>query len=350
MTSLRHSARLRYCAAWTLAGVYSASHDIFTVPPLALALFTVAHFGVWALLGLVAMPLMRAMPLRLDWRPWLFHLVAGAVFAQVDITAGHWIYAQLTGNGRALTLLELAALAFQTCFHLALLTYWGLLGVVQGHDALALARRRERQLAEQGNSLAQARLQQLKAQLQPHFLFNTLNAIASLMHYDVDTADRMLNRLSDLLRLSLRETGTDLLPLEQEIRHVQTYLDIEQIRFEDRLALRWEVPRALHGVPVPSFILQPLLENAIKYGIAPRTGGGTITVRAAVERGSLRIDVADDAPPAGTEAGLGIGLRNVRARLHAHYGERQQLILRRGEGGTVVSLILPMPATPEAVA
>ena len=348
MIDLRTSPRLRYCAAWTLAGLYNFSRDIFSGPLFPLAVFNLAHFAVWAALGVVAMPLMRRMPLRLDWRPWLFHLVAGAGFALLDITLGHLIFVYVTGIGKTLSFPQLVEAAFVSCFHLALLTYWCFLGVVQGLDAQQLARTREVQLAEHRTALVQAQLQNLKDQLQPHFLFNTLNSLASLMHYDVKTADRMLNRLSDLLRISLRESGKDLVTLGQEVASVQAYLDIEKIRFEQRLDVQWSVPAELHASAIPPFILQPLVENAIKYGVAPRAGGGKLSIRAYAEQDALLIEVEDDAPPAQPQqAGFGIGLRNTRSRLEAMYGARQCVELLRGAAGTVARIRLPLQTPAE---
>ena len=337
MTSLSTSPRLRYLGAWFLAGLYNFSRDALTVPLWPLALFNLAHFAVWAALGLLAMPLMRRFPLRRDALPWLFHLAAGAVFAQLDVTLGHLIYLALSGQGQGLTLLQVAQMGFVSCFHLALLTYWCFLGVVQALDTQRMVRLREAQLM-------QAQLHNLRSQLQPHFLFNTLNAIASLMHYDVATADRMLNRLSDLLRLSLRETGK-LVSLEQEMALVQAYLDIERIRFEQRLAVSWAIPAELKGQAIPPFILQPLVENAIKYGVAPRTGGGSVTIRAYTEPGALLIEVEDDAPESQPpQPGFGIGLSNTRARLEALYGHGSWLELMRAGAGTIARIRLPLSA------
>ena len=341
MTILSKSPRLRYLGAWFLAGLYNFSRDALSAPWLPLAAFNFAHFAVWAALGVLAMPLMRRFPLRADVRPWLFHLAAGAVFAQLDVTLGHLIFMALTGQGQGLSLLEVARIAFVSCFHLAVLTYWCFLGVVQVMDSQRLLRLRDVQLAEHRTALVQAQLQNLRSQLQPHFLFNTLNAIAATMHYDVATADRMLNRLGDLLRLSLRETGK-LVRLEQEMALVEAYLDIERIRFEQRLDVCWLVPPELKDSSIPPFILQPLVENAIKYGVAPRTGGGSVTIRAYAEPDALLIEVEDDAPEAlPPQPGFGIGLSNTRSRLEALYGHGKWLELVRAGAGTIARIRLP---------
>jgi len=192
-----------YWAAWMLATLYNFSYTGFGQHWKTSITFSLAHFVTWALLGMVAMPLMRRFPLYLHWRPWLFHLVVGSLFTQLDTTIVHLIFFAITGQGAGLSLFEVIEVSFKTCFYLGLLTYLGFLGVVQGLDALKLARERKLQLAEHKSALMLAQLQSLKIQLQPHFLFNTLNSIASLMRYDVDTADHRLNRLSELLRISL---------------------------------------------------------------------------------------------------------------------------------------------------
>jgi LytS/YehU family sensor histidine kinase len=144
--------------------------------------------------------------------------------------------------------------------------------------------------------LAQAQLQALKMQLQPHFLFNTLHAISALVHKDVEAADRMLARLSDLLRLALESAGVQEVPLKQELEFLERYLEIEQTRFQDRLTVRMEIaPEALDAL-VPNLIMQPLVENAIRHGIAPRATPGKIEITAMLADGQLHFHIRDDGP------------------------------------------------------
>ena len=332
-----------YWGAWALAGAYNFCRDIFDAPWQFLLPFNIAHFTTWALLGVLVMPIMRRYPLRAHWKPWLFHLVLGAIVTQIDITIGHLIVQQTLGYARKLNLLELSILAFKSCFHLGLLTYWCFLGTVQGIDGFKLVRTRERQIAEQKTAFVNAQLQSLRTQLQPHFLFNTLHAIASFMHYDVPTADRMLNRLSELLRISLQETGSPVIALKREMDFIRAYLDIEKIRFEDRLKVQWQVSDALHEFPVPPFILQPLVENAIKFAVAPRAAGGNIVIRAYLEGPFLLLEVEDDAVAAQPQMkGFGIGLSNTRKRLDTLYGHGQRLELRRQDERTVARIRIPV--------
>jgi len=343
MKNLRKSPRLVYAGSWALAGAYNFLRDVPYMEWKSLLFFNVAHFSLWALLGLLAMPLMRRYPLGWSAKPWLLHLVLGAVFVQVDITAGHLIVYRTLGWHPEWSSLQIARVAFLNCFHLGMLTYWGFLGTVQLVDTQNMARRREREAAEARHAALHAQLQSLRAQLQPHFLFNTLNGIAAVMHDDVAAADRMLNRLADLLRMTLAEGERAEVCLQQELAFVQAYLDIEKMRFGQRLAVDCQVPEQLLHCPVPPFILQPLVENAIKHGVGPRAGGGRISIRAGEQQGFLLLDVENDDPPQGDgDTGFQIGLRNTRERLQALYGSAQRFELLRGGQRTVARIQLPL--------
>ncbi len=172
--------------------------------------------------------------------------------------------------------------------------------------------------------LAGARLEALKMQLHPHFLFNTLNSILPLVFRDRDAASRTVVRLADLLRLSLQNEGSDLITLRKELELLQVYLEIQQTRFQDRLTVRLDVEPGLADVLVPNLILQPLVENAIKHGISARPGSGRVEVRAwKLDGGRLGLRVADDGPGPSEvgrrQGGEGVGLRNTRDRLELLY-------------------------------
>lgn len=340
-----------YWGAWALAGGYNFLRNVFDAPLFLNFTFNAAHFVLWAIIGVFALPVIRQHALRMHWRPWAFHLLFGAFLTQLDVTLGHWIFAAITGSYKSKSAFDLFIIAFQTCFHLGLLTYFGFVGIVQGLDTLQLARRREVQVAEHKTAFVRAQLQSLKLQLQPHFLFNTLHAIGSLMHYDVGTADRMLNRLSEMLRTSLRESDNSEVTLRQEMSFIEAYIEIEKIRFEHRLGVQWDIPESLLGSAIPPFILQPLVENAIKYGVSPRADGGKIVIRAYQDAGALTIEVEDDAP-AGTaqQKGFGIGLANTRSRLEALYGDGSNFELVRAAIGTIARIRIPLPAPLKAAA
>jgi LytS/YehU family sensor histidine kinase len=159
-------------------------------------------------------------------------------------------------------------------------------------------------------------LQALEAQLQPHFLFNTLNSIATLMHEDVDAADEMMAKLGTLLRRTMDQQGAVEIPLKEELEILEIYLDIQRARYSDRLTTEVKADPDTLGVLVPRLILQPIVENAVRHGISRRTGPGSIAVRARCEGGTLRLTVINDGAgwPKASGSG-GIGLKNTRARL-----------------------------------
>jgi signal transduction histidine kinase len=198
--------------------------------------------------------------------------------------------------------------------------------------------------------LAEAELAALKMQLQPHFLFNTLNAISVLMTEDVEKANQMLIRLSELLRLTLESSGRQQVSLKQELDFLERYLGIERIRFSDRLTVNLDVEPETLDARVPNLILQPLVENAIRHGIAPRAEGGRLDIEARRRNGKLELEISDDgagADQGATELRNGIGLTNCRARLEQLYGDEHGFEYgRRPSGGFSVVLTLPFHTQP----
>lgn len=222
------------------------------------------------------------------------------------------------------------------------------LAVVSIAHALLFYRRaqaRERRSLELEASLAKARLDALAMQLQPHFLFNSLNAIAALVHKDPEAADEMLGALSDFLRMTLESSGEPELPLRRELEFIERYLAIEKVRFGDRLRFTIDVEPGTLEARVPALVLQPLVENAVRHGIEARPGEGLITISAARSDSRLLLKVTDNG--AGLRnapgSGGGIGLTNTRSRLRELYGDAATLELRN-EGGVSVLLSLPFRA------
>lgn len=190
--------------------------------------------------------------------------------------------------------------------------------------------------------LASAELQVLKMQLQPHFLFNTLNTIYNLAPQNSRKAQLMISRLSDLLRLSLDHVSSNMVPLQQELEFLDNYLDIEKTRFEERLQIVREIdPEALDAA-VPNLLLQPLVENAIRHGIGKKASGGTIDIRAARKNDRLTITITDDGrPPVPSATSTGIGMANTRARLTQLYGTNFVFELKAAGPGAQVVIDLP---------
>lgn len=216
------------------------------------------------------------------------------------------------------------------------------------HAVLYYTRYREREVRtmQLQAQLSDAKLLALKSQLQPHFLFNTLHSISSLMLRDVHSADTMIARLSDLLRMSLEDEGQHLIPFKRELDFTQAYLDIERIRFGDRLTVTFDIPPEALDIAVPHFLLQPLVENSIKHGISKRSSGGEIIVGARLSRDTVRITVRDNgpgrAPSDSPSATTGIGLRGTRERLRTLYGNEQNLDINFWADGSVeVTISLP---------
>jgi two-component system, LytTR family, sensor kinase len=199
--------------------------------------------------------------------------------------------------------------------------------------------------AELEKRLVEAKLQALQMQLNPHFLFNTLHAISALMHKDVEAADRMLTRLSDLLRLALDSSDTQEVPLRDELAFLKSYLEIEQTRFGERLKVMMDIGPETSGALVPSLILQPLVENAIRHGIEPQALAGIVRLSACCEGDQLRLRVSDNGVGlrAGQPVAEGVGLSNTRARLEQLYGGAHQFQMSNGaDGGLAVDIVMPL--------
>ncbi len=203
--------------------------------------------------------------------------------------------------------------------------------------------------------LQEARLQALQGQLQPHFLFNTLNVISSVMYSDAEQADRLISRLSDLLRSSLASPGRSEVTIEEELHLLSEYVEIMRARFGDRLVVTTRLAPTARAALVPVFLLQPLVENAIHHGVARRADAGSIDITVSRERDTLTIQVVDDGPgvPGDTESliGQGVGLRNTRERLHHLHGESASLELANGATrGAVTTVRMPFRRAPEPTA
>ena len=206
-------------------------------------------------------------------------------------------------------------------------------------------RERELRTSQLQAQLEKARLQALKSQLQPHFLFNTLNSISALMLTNVEAADRMITRLGDLLRISLETAGTQMTTLSRELEFVNCYIEIEKVRFEERLKVSVEVSPETLDASVPHLLLQPLVDNAIKHGISRLVAGGEIRISAAKVDGDLHLEVRDNGPgfcESSHSSSRGVGLRITRERLETIYGQHQSVeLLILPEGGAVARVSIP---------
>jgi two-component system LytT family sensor kinase len=214
-------------------------------------------------------------------------------------------------------------------------------------ERFRLAQAQQLAAAELQTKLAQAQLENLRLQLQPHFLFNTLNTISSVMYEDVRAADTMIMQLSDLLRLTLHASRSHEIPLAEELQITRLYLDLMQKRFEHKLRITYSIDPALHDSLVPQLILQPLLENSLRHGMKPGGAAMDLSIAAYRENGALVLQVSDSGSGLGTANpaevfGRGVGLSNIRERLAQLYGENQKFtIANRPAGGAEVTLRVP---------
>jgi two-component sensor histidine kinase len=225
---------------------------------------------------------------------------------------------------------------------LKLLLFSGLwLGIIFGFDSFELWQAQRRHLLELQKSLAESQLSQLKAQLRPHFFFNTLNTISALMHVDVERADRMLARLGDLLRISLQINDKEMTTLREEVRTLELFAQIMQERFADRVALEWHIDAALLDTQVPFLLLQPLLENAFKHGVERSVGPVIIQIDARRESDLLVLSIRNSGSTLSADYREGVGLRNCRERLKVIYGDQATLQLANDGDSVVARVTLP---------
>jgi sensor histidine kinase YesM len=246
---------------------------------------------------------------------------------------------------RRRTALITPLMSFRVTFLNQFFVYFAVLAGGFAREYSERDRQRKQEAAQLQAQLAQARLEALRMQINPHFLFNTLHAISALVERDPAGVRRMIARLSELLRYTLDTAAGDVVPLEQELGFVRRYVEIMNVRFQGRLEFQENVEPDL-AARVPSLILQPLVENALKHGVSNARGAGHVTLAARRDGDRLLISIADDGPgPAEKTNDSGIGLSNTRERLRQMYGDRAGLTLRSApEGGTIAEIVLPIGA------
>lgn len=226
--------------------------------------------------------------------------------------------------------------------------YCAVLGAGYAFDYYNRYRENAVRVGQLERQLIEAKLERLQAQLQPHFLFNTLNAISALVDRDPAATRQMIARVSDLLRLTLDSRDEHEIPLERELTFLRHYVAIEQLRYQDRLSLKWDIQPGLEQALVPNMILQPLVENAIRHGIGERIAGGAVTIRAARDDGRLILEVRDDGPGLQVrETASGVGLSNTQSRLNQLYREGAAFELSNANGqGVTARLTIPYHKSP----
>ncbi len=350
-------------AIWSLVGLFDATQTVFTMRAEGMhhawaRLFTTLLLSwlPWAVATPLVLHLGRQ-SLRTEWKrffPWIAHLAACAA---VGLISAAWIalLEELLNPWAMSPRSDPFESIWLHKFYNNLLSYFILYGaillvshILDSRERLALQQTETARLNEQ---LSKAQLNALRRQIEPHFLFNTLNAIAGLVREGRnDAAVNMIAGLSDFLRRVVEDSERQQVPLEEELHFVQKYLDIQKARFAERLQFSVDVPSELLPAQVPSLILQPMVENAVKHGVAKRVQGGAIKVSASRVNGTITLSVYNDGPSlqAGWEkTHSGIGLSNVRTRLKTLYGDAFELnIGNQGSGGVAVSVSLPYVSLP----
>jgi two-component sensor histidine kinase len=317
-----------------------------------IAFWQLVIWYLWGFLSPLILQLARRFPLEGPARikGLLIHLLTCVVLSAVQIagaTALRIIIEPFDVWSDTRTFLVQYQRELSNCFLLNVLVYWAIFGVGYAFDYREKYREREAQAAELKAQLAQAQLESLKMQLQPHFLFNTLHTIAGLVRGNEKVpAVNMISGLSDLLRRTLESADEQEVPLKEEVKFIELYLDIQKVRFSDRLAVQIDVPPETRNALVPNLFLQPLVENAIRHGVSQQSAPGLIEIKTSRDNGDLQITVADNGPGLRAnyqqERSGGIGLTNTSERLKRLYGKRHRFDLRnRAGGGTEATVVIP---------
>ena len=348
-----------FAGIWTLVGVFfSVQFYVFERMYATPVSWKIALIGnmpdwyLWAFFSLLIHCLGRRFPLERGTvtRFFAVHIPACLVVALVHLalaaTSSYFLVSLPVHRER--TWMTVYKYHLGILFHWDILIYWGILGLSHGLTFYRRYQERERKAAQLEAKLAQAQLQALKIQLHPHFLFNTLHSISSLLHKDVEAADKMIARLGDFLRMTLENTGAQEVTLEEELEFLRSYLEIERIRFQDRLTIRFDTDPETLNAMVPSLVWQPFAENALRYGIAPRSDSGYIEIGAKKVNDKLRLWIRDDGPGIPSIETYkntlreGVGISNTRERLRHLYGKNHWLGIRNApDRGLIVTLEIP---------
>ncbi|MBA2503806.1 MAG: histidine kinase [Pyrinomonadaceae bacterium] len=313
--------------------------------------FPLIALYMWAVMTPLIAPFARRFPIPgKQWaRNLLIHIPVGILFMSAHMSVWstlYWCFGPVRierygSLGGYLRSNMINGVGQQLTFYIPLLI------VIYAFDYYRKYREGELKASELRAQLAQAKLQALKMQLHPHFLFNTLNAISELIYRNAETAEVMITNLSDLLRITLNKEGNQEVTLKQELEFLSKYLEIEKTRFQERLRVEFRIDPKTLDARVPDLILQPIVENAVRHGIAPLARGGSIEIAAHRENGTLYLSVRDDGRGLPREWQAipkeGVGIANTRARLLQLYGanHRFELNSRPQSHGLIVTMAIP---------
>jgi len=316
---------------------------------------TVPDWAYWAVVAPFAVYLARRFPVVGPRRGWhtSLHLAVGVVVAFLQLMVFTGSYRYIEGSLGFPTYISFLFFTSSMWFHYQFFVYWVIVLGVHAYEYYGRYRERQLQSARLETELVRSQLHALRSQLQPHFLFNSLHTVAMLMRERrVDEATDMIARLGELLRKTLESDGVQEVRLDDELQLARDYLAIEQVRFGDRLRVRFDVEGEARDALVPAMVLQPLVENAVRHGISRRPEAGSIDVQARIDGSQLCLCVRDDGPgfdraPQGSSPH--VGLANTRRRLWHLYGSEQRLEVSDGEGGGA-AVTVRMPLRPSVAA
>ena len=346
-----------YLIAWGIPSLISITQLSLSYrlrgdyPPLDLLLkIVLPGWYAWALLAPIIALIAWRLPLgRNGWPARLaIHLLANTVITAL------WVGLVVTTRRIfGLPGVREFRLEFVNAVGAALLTYWVIVLVVHLVRSNMESRARALRAAELDAELSRTRFRALSARLQPHFLFNTMNAISAFLRSDPDRAETMLASLAELLRMVLEAPDSEMIPLSHEVEFTRRYLELQRIRMEGRIEISLSVAGPVDGVLVPTLLIQPLVENAVEHGVGARMGTGRVDVDLRVGEGRVRFEVSDNGPglpPGIDEPGADrVGLRTTRERLAALFGDDFSLRMEnRPEGGVLAVLDVPATPIPEA--
>ena len=341
---------------WTIVGLFFTSQMLLMQlymkerPPLAKMLFLqMSICYLWALSTPLILWLARRFSIeRQNWvRRVTFHLGVGTLLVGSMSGVHYLIYAPYFWGWDKMTFFKMFQYVFYNLDR-QLCIYWIIVLTSHALNYYNSYRKGQLQSSQLRTQLVQSQLEALKMQVHPHFLFNTLHSISALLNKDTEAARRMITRLGDFLRLTLENAGTQEVTLQREMEFLNGYLEIERIRFQDRLTTQVDVDPDVLDVRVPNLILQPIVENAMRHAIANNTQAGRIEITAVARNGSLRIQVKDNgrglAPGQDllSHVGKGVGLANTEARLQRLYGSEHRFDLANNPaGGLIVTMEIP---------
>jgi signal transduction histidine kinase len=356
VAEIRKRPRTWMFVAWTIFGLYYGARNVISAFARGRQidwsrdfLYELIYWYSWALMMPLIVWLVRRARRRLATGNAVLAIAAagivitpvhGALEATLAISFDRFVLG-VTPDQIARNLPAIRRAVLLGCFT-GYVTYWIIVGLDFAIGYYRGFHERRVAAADLERHLTQARLQNLRAQLHPHFLFNTLNTVSILMMRDLAGARQVLTRLGDLLRLTLQSSDAQEVTVRDEIDYVRRYLDIEQVRFSDRLSVAVDVdPRALDA-RIPAMILQPLVENSIRHGIAAKSSSGAVAIRIRRANDAVQISVQDDGPGFDGTRAEGVGLSNTRARLSQLYGPAQSLATAAAPGGgALVTITLP---------